>query len=595
MAQYPMGVPSGLSWLNDTLHGIDIYSKGFVKNPTLFFDPSNTDSLSLGTLQNPYNTQADLMAAVSGNMSGHVIGFKRGSTLQVSGTNGLSLICHGLPDAPLYLVPYGDAEELPIISAHATPTWTLVTGNIWQTAMLTQHDVWQSEQRMRNVTWNIDAATTLITDGTAAWNSNVMYIRPLGGENPNLGQVFVSACNNALLIRYSDVSISGHITLAGLDFRYARNSVCDIGAEATANITEAGGIVVAGCGFSKAGVDKSPAYGSNNLVIYGPSDAIRLSGVHVVGNKMRDALNNAIELSGTTGSLIEHNRTQDCGGNLVELWSSNDTALIRYNYGHTFSTFSRVNANYNGGGLLFANYYNSAPGVWDTNDSSNSKNTGNIAVFNVFENCSTVCAKADGGSGHVIAQNTWIIDHDALYGAAAGKSNLPAGLMCTGTAATGFLKWSNNILYYKTAALVPTGYLNPTYVNIINGLGASNSVPEGDNNAYYVGKGYGTANWRYGATSRTSFIDGTNPSWKFDLSNSGYTLDANSLASNNGSTYGSPGGTLTDALVGMDCVTFTPLHASLAGATSLSGIGTRYYDGQPYVAAACTIGAMKGS
>lgn len=616
IAQLQVGVPDGLDWLTDTLHGFDIYDRGFVKRPTLFFDPTATSSRGLGTFSNPYTTQAQLQAAVKGNMAGHVLGLKRGTTLQVT-SNGLNLVCYGSSSDPFTICPYGDAEALPIISGHTVvSTWTLVdaTSNIWKYTMgATERDVFQSGVRIKKLhptsgAQNNSTGTTVNSDATAitaldamgaGWSvyvSSVMYIKPIGGESPNLGQVYTTASEYAMLLQYSDVATSGYVELAGLDLRYARDSVLEVGAAAITTISSLAGIKVAGCKIGYGGVDTATSTPTGDaLVIYGASDTVRMSGVHVAGNELYDCTNNSVELAGTSGALVEHNYAHEIGGNsIVELWSSNSDALIRYNYGKDPLNAKRLYTSFSGGGIWFTNYYESG-GTWNNNDATNAKNANNVAVFNLIENPANVAFDARGGTGHVMAHNTLLVDHDSIYGTTSGKSHLPAGLYTNGTAATGFLTWSNNLLYYKPATQVPEGYLNPSLVNIVAGLGAANAVPVGDKNIYFVGTGYNTANWKYGATTLAKLLDGTNASWQYNLSQAGYTLDANSLAAKSGTTYGNLGGTLTVASLGIDFTTYQPLAAAAAGVTTLTGIGTRYKDGYPYTASAATIGAFVGA
>lgn len=605
----PYHNPRGIDWLTETLHGFDIYTRGFVQRPTLFFDPTATTSLNRGTFQNPYNTQAALQSVIKGDMRGQVLGFKRGTTLQASGTNGLNFAgVYGASGDPFIICPYGDAEALPIVSAHAVPTWTAVSGGIYKYAIgATEHDIWQDGVRVwklnpTNGSTNNNTGTTVTNEATAltalaakgaGWSvfiSNTLYFYPYSGENPNLGQVYVSASDYTMLVQYSDVAASGYIEISGLDLRYARKSALEISALAKTTISTLDDIVVAGCKIGRAGVDTVSPFGSDAVVIYGASDTVRSTGVKVVGNELYGVLNNTVELSGTTGALIEHNYGHDVGGNVIaELWASNSGAHVRYNYGNFASVFGRCYQSYSAGGVWFNNNYETG-GVWSGNDATNAKNVNNKAYFNLCIDPGVVCFDARGGSGHVAVHNTFLIDHDRLY-PNLSNANLPAGLRTSGTAATGFLIWSNNLIYYKLST-ASAGYLNPSFINLANGtLGAANSVPSGDKNVYFNRFGYGTANWRAAGTSNANFT-----TYKTALST--YGLDQNSLASlGPANAYGNAGGTETEAEVALDLATGIPGAGSTllsAGATSLTGVGTRYKDGQPYAAATPTIGAYLG-
>lgn len=608
--------PNGLSWLTDTLHGFDIYERGFVKRPTLFFDPTATTSMNRGTFAHPYNTQAALQAAIAGNMAGHVLGLKRGTTLQVTGTNGLNLNCYGSSASPFIICPYGDAEALPVISGHSVVTTWAATAdaNVWKLTLATESDIWQSGTRVwklnpTNGATNNATGTTVNSEATAitalnakgaGWSvyaGGVMYFKPYSNENPNLGQCYIAVANNALLLQYTDwAGASGYVTFAGIDTQYSRGTAFAVEAAGLTNITSAGGIIIAGCRAQHAGTDTGSPTANNGFKVYGPSDTVRLSSIHIVGNYANDVLNNAYEVAGIDGTasrnaIVEHNTAYNVGGNLwLEMWASCSNIDLRYNYGKNASTFGRMYTSFSAGAAWIANNYGTTFGVWNTNDATNAKNVNNYTYFNLAENTAAVCFDARGGSGHVTVHNTWVLDHDTMFGTTASKSSLPPGLYTSGTAATGFLTWSNNLIYHKAAASVPEGYLNPSFVNLANGtLGAANSVPSGDKNIYFMQTGYGTANWRAGGTSNTSFT-----AWKTAMS--AYSLDQNSMcALGAANAYGSVGGTLTVASLGFDATTFKPIASAAQGVTTLTGIGTRYRQGTPYSAATPTIGCSLGS
>jgi hypothetical protein len=594
-----MGIPPGLDWLSDTLHGFDIYSKGFVRTPTMFFDPSATSSLGRGTFANPYTTQAELMAAVSGNMAGQVIGFKRGTTLRATGSAGLNLDLYGTSAKPVIFCPYGDAEALPIITGAAIYTdWTVedAGANIWKrTIGATEHDCWQDDVRLWKKTWDTNAVTTLIADGTSTYNSSVLYIRPYNGENPNLGQMEVSVCNYALNINYSNVAASGHIHLVGLDVRKARYNALVVGRPATfAAIEAVDDVQIVGCRASGAGVDGSGLSGSDAIIVNGVGDAagLRMTNLYIAGNYLTDALNNAVELSGTSGAILERNTSYNVGGySLVELWSSNDTCQIRYNVGERSSTVGRISAtNYGNGGVWFGNYYESG-GSWDTDDGSGAlgdatqaKNFSNAAYFNLIIAPRIKGMYATGGTEHKFWHNTVVMDGDSIYGADVGTAE-GMSWRTDGVAATGFVDISNNLFYWKRQSTQRSPSLmrinNTTY------LGATNSVPTGDNNIYFNDRDASSPfyyNASAGVVSTTSFT-----TYKAALD--AYGLDRASLC---GKT--NAGSTLTStAVLGFDLDTYKPLASAAVGLTSLTGIGNVYQDGQPYVAASATIGALRGS
>ena len=579
IAQLPMGVPSGLDWLTDTLHGLDIYGAGFVKRPTLFFDPSATTSLGLGTFKNPYTTQAELMAAVTGNMAGHTIGIKRGTTLRATGTNGLELTLYGTSAKPVTLCPYGDAEALPIITGGAVINdWTLVDSatNIWSYAIgATEHDVWQDGVRLWKKTYSVSAVATLTAEGTATYNSNTLYVRPYNGESPALGQMEVSVVDYALKITPSNVVSTGHVQVCGLDVRKARNKVLAVYNATISSMTTMANLSLVGCRVSGGGVDNSVTLGRDGILVYGASDSVRATDVYLAGNYIEDCLNNAIEISATSGAIIELNRGYNVGGNsIVELWASNDTCLIRYNWGDFASTKDRLQTGPSACGIWFANNYESS-GTWNNNDATNAKNANNTAFMNLITNCYSRGFRASGGTGHKFQHNTIFSDPDITH---PGNTSAPAGWLTEGTASTGFCNISNNLFYWKP------GTQENRYPSVarMGTLGASASIPSGNNNVYFVDWGAGNGNWYYNGSSNGNFT-----TYKTALS--AYSLDQNSLAGADNT-----GGTLTASSLGFDSTTYRPIASAVSGLTSLSP-GSRYYDGQPYTATGCTIGAFKGT
>lgn len=574
-------VDAGLSWMDDLRNGLDIYQYGFARTPTIYVDPSASASAGRGSYRHPYTTAAEIMARCAGNMAGQTLGFRRGTTLRHS---SLIIAAMGAAGGMFTLCPYGDAQDLPIITGGAViTTWTLYDSarNIWAyTVGSTEHDVWQSDRRLLKVTWDTDAATTLAAAaGRSTYHSNVLYIKPYDGENPNLGQVEVSAADYAMLLAYPDVATSGYIAVCGLDIRKARNHALSVAAAGNGTITAASTIQVVGNRLSGAGVDNGANLGRDGISIYGPSDSVRLSGVYVAGNYVEDCLNNACELGGTTGAVVEFNKAQSLGGNgVVELWASNDTASARYNWCDTMSTNGRVNTNLSAGGVWFANYYYDGASWGNSTDSGNTKNHDNQAYFNIIIRPRNRGMKASGGTGHAFRHNTVIVDPDTTD---PGDTNASMGWVTEGTATNGFLDISNN-LFFWTPGTAPHRYAQMARID--NTLGSAKSIPTGDYNVYFTWWGAGDGGFRYNAATQASFTD-------YKSAVSSYSLDQHSLAS---TKY--TGGTLTLTSLGFDAVSMTPLAAAASVASGLSTVGTMYQDGVPYdPSASVTIGALAGA
>ena len=574
-------VPKGLSWITDTIRDFDIYKFGFVERPTIYFDPNATSSREDGSFYNPIYQASTLAKVINGNMAGTVLGFKRGTTLRVPA--GLGLNVYGTSSSPFLIVPYGDSYALPIITgATIVTTWTLYdsVNNIWAYTTATEYDVWDNGVRMQKLVYATSPAATLTTNGTSTYSGGVLYIRPFGtGENANGGQMEINSAITTLSVNYGDVADSGYIQIAGLDVRKSQSNVFAISAATTANITNLSSITVVGCSISGGGVDTSTSYGRDGFLLYGAGGSAqgsatpRLSGAYVAGNYSFDNLNNAFEFAGTTGLIHEYNYGYNVGGNSIsEMWASNDTAIIRYNYGYLSTAQNRINKGGSQSGVWFANYYYSS-GSWDTVDTTNAQNHTNSVYMNLIVAPGSHAIRATGGTGHTAYQNTLVMDSDLAQIAAPLCAD---GLYTDGTASTGFLTFSNNLVYYIKGTQAAR---YPHFVYINAGLGSANSVPSGNNNCYVQLWGNGDGNWQYAGSSTGNFRT-------YQSTVAAYSLDQNSLTTTDQS------GTIAPSSVGFDETNYHPLTGSPligAGLTGLS-VGTKYKDGRYYTNATPTIG-----
>jgi hypothetical protein len=577
--QMPIGVPAGLAWVADTLAGIDLYDKGFAKTPTIFFDPSNTTSPGLGTYRSPFTTQAQLQAVVSGNMAGHVLGIKRGTALRVTGLLGLLLTVYGTPSKPFTICPYGDAEALPIITGSAIVTaWTLVDAatNIWSYALgATQYDCWQSDVRLRAKAFSSSAINTLTAPGQSTYSANTLYVRPYNGEDPRNGQMEIPVCDAAFTYAFSNVAATGNVIICGLDARNARNSVFGAGISAggSGNIVTADNVSIVGCRVSQGGTD-GPTLGCDAIVVYGPSNSIRLTNLYIAGNYCHDVLNNAVEIAMTSGALVEKNTSRFCNGNsIIELWASNDNAEIRHNYGYYSTTLGRVQLGYASGGIWFANNYETGGGT-NNNDTTNARNFNNFAHHNLIVLPGLRGIRASGGTGHKAQHNTVFFDELTTDPNATLQTS---GIYCEGTGADGFIDVSNNLFYFKKDA-------THTRFSRLVDIQAATGRPTGDKNIYFS-EGTG------GGGDGLHTVEGTTnnvATYKSRMVTN--VFDQNSLFGPN-----FIGSTVTVGNLGMNESTYEILAAGHTGVTSLVGIGTRYFDGKPYVPATPTIGALLGT
>ncbi len=571
----PYGNPPSLDWLGDTLHGLDIYSKGFVRAPTLFFDPTASTSLGLGTLRNPYTTQAQLQGAISGDMTGQVLGFKRGTTLRVTGTNGLLLAVYGTAANPFTMCPYGDAEALPIITAGEVVAWTIedAGANIWKTTQASNTDAWQDDVRLIKKTYSASAVATLTTEGTSTYTGTTLYIRPFNGENPNLGQMEVAVSDTTLYLQYANVAATGHIHVAGLHTRKSRNNCFRVGRGSYGSISTVDNISIVGCRSDGAGRDV--AGGNDGFIVYGSNDSHRLSNLYMAGNYTEDVVNNAYEVANISGAVLEHNRCYDVRGNGIEMFQSNNDVICRYNYlDYLKGSLGRPHTSPGGLGIRFGNTDEST----GLNDAGNTKNANNVVVFNLITRYYGNAVYIEGGTGHKYQHNTSYEDPDFTR---PGVDTTGGGWYTSGNAATGFIDISNNIFYTKHGIRT---YRYTTWGRVnTNPLSAAASVPSGNNNVYFNDSAAADGSFVYNGAGQTNIT-----TYKAALA--AYGMDQNSLTGDVGT-----GATLTATSLGFNETTYRPLAAAIAGLTTLTGIGTRYQDGMPYVAASCTIGALLGT
>ncbi|MBX3617709.1 right-handed parallel beta-helix repeat-containing protein [Nitrosomonas sp.] len=592
---FPNIVRAGLDWLNSTRNGIDIY-RDYVREPTIFFDPSSTATKSLGTFEFPYKTQSEIESVVRGNMAGEVLGFKRGTKLRVTGDLGLNLSVHGVATNPFLICPYGDAEELPVITSASVVNWTLYDPdkNIWSYFTGSKEQViWRDGNRTPKMKFRSNARDSLSLPNRYTFDAGTLYLRLDSGESANDGHTEITSSNFSFFLSLDHtVTDTGNLTVCGLNIRNARHSTFLCTARSPGVITNIDNIHVVGCQFSGGGIDNTvDNFGYNGLVIYGVSDAIRIRELYIAGCYSEDNLNNAYELAGTSGALVEKNLSYNCAGHsVIELWKSNDNCTVRYNWGD----FSGVNGTLNhkaGGGIWLNNFdFN------DKRDPTNTLNTNCTFVFNLITRCKWYGIHLSGGSGHVVQHNTFYADIDATAPDATDAFNQPIGWRTSGTAVAGFADISNNLFYWKAPKITKRRI---TMLALMNGeLGNENSIPTGNKNIYYYeAEGSRESNFMYNKMGQANFLI-----YKSEMAP--YALDQNSICSSR-----IIGGTLTESTLGFIVPTklpgggnhryepanaFTPSAAATMGLKTLTSIGTTYYDGNVYANSSATIGAFRG-
>lgn len=399
--------PLTLPWLPEGTQGVDLYTAGFSENPTIFFDPSATESANLGTFNNPFTTQSQVQLACTGDMSGQVLGIKRGTTLRVTGTDGLVLDSYGSAAKPFIICPYGPTKEaLPIITAGIVQNnWVLHSGSIYKITGVTQNtDVFQDEKRL----WKKTSLVAITGEGMAFYDSaaSTLYAWPYNSVDPNTVIMETQGSDFALNIRYTNTSNTGNVHVVGMDCRKARNiSLRASRPSVFAAMTVVSGLWFIGCRAGQAGYDATGlTNAADAILMYGASDTVRATNSMIIGCEGYDCLNNAFEVANVNGLIVDGNYGHDAGGNTVlEAWSSCSNMTVRNNYGLRSSNTGRIFTNYHNGGIWATTYNDVAGGT----NRSHAAFQNNRYEFNIIAESQGQCIQIDGGNGNKIYHNTF--------------------------------------------------------------------------------------------------------------------------------------------------------------------------------------------
>lgn len=380
------------------------------QTPTIYFDPSASTSTNAGTLANPYNSVATLASVMTGNKAGTVLGIKRGTTTNLTSTllfDGL----YGTYYAPVTIVPYGDtALDAPIITGAKTLSgWADQGGGIWSRNITTEIGslpgvaAWDNGSRL----WKMASLVNLQAAGTGYYyydtGSKTLYVKP--AIDPSA--ITLAVVEIALDISYGDVADTGYIVVSGLDIRGAcSNSALRIAPKAITTITSASNITVSGVKVGMSGRDESS--GTNDgILVNGPSDTVRLSGLVVRGAYVYDCLNNAVEINGAIGPVMEFVESHACCGKMVEFYSSVSSAQVRYNRGLDHTEVKLLTLAVNSCGFWVAAFALTTGVGSGTSSADSTKSLNNAFHHNLFDNIKTNGLLLDAGSGHTVYQNTW--------------------------------------------------------------------------------------------------------------------------------------------------------------------------------------------
>ncbi len=427
------GIPYG-SWLSDTFSGADIYLMGFDRVPTVFFDPQASTSRGNGTYRNPFHTTAELNAWVSANpdKKGQVLGFKRGSKL-LGGWSGPTVGLHSsAPSAPFLILPYGDAEQMPVISAgtvyaetgNAATGWANTGGDtggdarVWKIALAVEGDVFdQSYPEVVKRIWKInhdttasetDAVGALITagPGNSIFYSGILYIYPFAGK-PDWTQIEVMSALDALYLNITDAPVTGNMSVLGLHIRGSVNNAFSwyMAGLTTSPVIE--NVAVIGCKCGQAGADKGPA-STHAIILGGASDTYRIANAQFIGNRFYDSLNGTGAMEAVSSGEIWGNHCSNTGTKF-EQWCSVSGVKIHDNYSYGsrdqrqsiynlfadagYRNFGYISAT--GGNITGATTYDSA------------KNVGNEFYRNILLNIGLTYSAELVAQGTLIYNNTF--------------------------------------------------------------------------------------------------------------------------------------------------------------------------------------------
>lgn len=397
-------VPSGGAFSTlDTFNAIDLWALGFNLRPDIFYDPTASTSRNLGTFKNPYTTFTQVQRRCSGNMSGHVLGLKRGTMTR----GALSLTLHGTSANAFSIVPYGpDEAPLPIINGGAVQgSWTQYSGDnrIWQAT--TGGTVFEAYENTGSASFpvynrlffetggNLAAKIAAIqayiaapiagTVGAYANDSNITYIYLRDGSNPNNNQIELASQTNALKVTFDDVSGTGYVTVCGINTIMTRDTAMFLTGSGNTNTPT--NVNVVGCQAAHTGCVPATSLAADGFLIFGASNSARATACSFKGNYANDILNNAYEFDFVNSSTVSNNIGVNIGGNsILELFTGCSSNTITFNRGYNDPVTRTIRG---------TNYHDS--GVWANGAISADGNTmdptttgTNTIAFNYIQDAS---------------------------------------------------------------------------------------------------------------------------------------------------------------------------------------------------------------
>jgi hypothetical protein len=371
--------------------------------PTYFYDPDASGSSGAGTFRNPFTTIAEIQATLKNSQPGQALGIKRGSYTR--GT--LILGVAGAAGDPFFIVPYGDAKELPVFSGETVRTsWAPYDGDtrIWQLSGLADavdvYDVGyvpygQVGSRLLYVTAaDLGSKITAIEDyiaapvpGTAgvfAYDGTTIYawfVDATTEANPNLGQVVTADASHALYLSNGNVAAGGNVTVYKIAAYFARNNALQYAASALATSIDSVHILKCEAAYTGAQGGTGDNLGQDAISVYGYDQSVLATHVVVKDNYCHDCQNNAVELGYTSGAAVESNVAVNiCGNSVVELWTNNTNCRVLFNRGYGDVNYGlKQNAGHGSG--VWATNYSDGGGV----NTNTQYNGGHLVAFNYMQ------------------------------------------------------------------------------------------------------------------------------------------------------------------------------------------------------------------
>lgn len=497
--------------------------------PTIFVDTS-IGSGGAGTYSAPFGSIAGLITYINGtlskNLTGQVIGLKRGVTILETG--GVTIEAYAQPDNPAYIIPYGNALNPPKIEALTGVVdwlWDGTNGvyytNVADIANYPYHrplfDMSTTPgRRYGYVVAGSDTLSSVTTSATLAqkitalkaagpghyfWHATVLgtsgtyYMLPFSGSPgypesaatvaaANLGHNKIAQSQDALYIALGigGAGLAGNIQVHGIQAFGGYSHAINVSANGSAT-TAISGIVVRQCeaAYTGGAVPDSASLNLGNAI----TTLGRVSGANVykIGGLFREnyahhCYHNAFEMDATDGVIVEYNLAEHYGSVGCEFYNENYNSICRFN---------RFTANNGGTVDTGDDLISTARSMfWQAGYDkylayNGAANTGNMCYGNVLTNAAKNGMEIGAGANCLVYNNTIIAGLDGSATAAYGSMWAANNAALASSSGNSFY---NNISTLATSALDVAYLAKNTTIN-------NNLWYSGNRSANgYFGRGY---------------------------------------------------------------------------------------------------------